>query len=71
MVTVANGRVICMVLTRALCLLQEDSNDRCSSERLCETMTENEFLKCIEKSINPPLQKMKECGFQVVTYLLF
>ena len=51
--------------------MQEDSNDRCSSERLCETMTENEFLKCIEKSINPPLQKMKECGFQVVTYLLF
>ncbi|XOQ31225.1 MAG: hypothetical protein ACFWUL_01520 [Dialister sp.] len=71
MVTAANGRVIYMGLARVRKLLQEDSNDRCSSERLCGTLTENEFLKCIEKSTKPPLQNTKECGFQIVTYLLF
>ena len=71
MVTTANGRVIYMGLARVRKLLQEDSNDRCGSERLCGTLTESGFPKCSEKNTKTPLQDEKKFDFQIVTYLLF
>mgnify|MGYP000024380382 FL=1 len=41
MVIAVKDSVIHMGLARVRKLLQEDSNDRCGSERLCGTLTED------------------------------
>ena len=53
MVIAVNDSVIHMGLARVRKLLQEDSNDRCGSERLCGTLTEAFPGKGNKKSTKP------------------
>lgn len=70
MVIAVKDSVIHMGLARVRKLLQEDSNDRCGSERLCGTLTEDFPHRRTrrEQSRGSP---GKGINFQIVTYLLF
>ena len=70
MVIAVNASVIHMGLARVRKLLQEDSNDRCSSERLCGTLTEAFPCNGTRRAQSRGSHE-KGTDFQIVTYLLF
>ena len=70
MVIAVKDSVIHMGLARVRKLLQEDSNDRCSSERLCGTLTEAFPCNGTRRAQSRGSHE-KGTDFQIVTYLLF